>query len=44
MQGRAESILKIWEWGKEMAPCRGRNKKVLQEAPFRVEYSMRLGV
>lgn len=44
MQGATKKIPKLWEWGKERPPCHGKNKKVLQEAPFRVEYSMRLGV
>ena len=38
MQGRAKSL------GKEKMTYGDKNKKVLQEAPFRVEYSMRLGV
>ena len=44
MQGGAKSILEMWEWGKEKMTYGDKNKKVLQEASFRVEYSMRLGV
>lgn len=44
MQGRAKSMLEMWEWEKEKMTYEDKNKKVLQEAPFRVEYSMRLGV